>query len=59
MDQFSDHILIKSEGRFTTPTDLSIRQKQVKTTTNIQKNTPSKQLILFSFGVFLVNEITL
>ena len=40
MDQFSDHILIKSEGRFTTSTDLSIRQKQVKATTNIHKKTP-------------------
>ena len=47
MDQFSDHILIKSEGRFTTSTDLSIRQKQVITTTNVHKKAPRMSIWLW------------
>ena len=55
MDQLSDHILVKSEGRFTASTDSSIRLKLVITTTNIHnENTPCEQLILCSFGVFWV-----
>ena len=54
MDQLPDHILIKPEGRFTASTDLSVGEKQVKTTTNIHKNHPCEQLILCSFGVFRV-----
>ncbi len=48
MDQFSDHILIKSEGRFTTSTDLSIRQKQVITTTNIHRKAPRMSIWLWA-----------
>ena len=40
MNQLSDDILIKSEGRFTASTDLSVGEKQVITTTNIHNKTP-------------------